>query len=58
MVSGAAQLVMAPVAALLEMRMNPRLLIAIGFVLSTAIFLAFSKILSLTLPSGPLENLF
>ena len=33
MVSGAAQLVMAPVAALLEMRMNPRLLTAIGFVL-------------------------
>ncbi len=33
MVSGAAQLVMAPVAALLETRMNPRLLTAIGFVL-------------------------
>ena len=33
MVSGAAQLAMAPVAALLESRMNPRLLTAIGFVL-------------------------
>ena len=32
-VSGAAQLVMAPVAALLETRMNPRLLTAFGFVL-------------------------
>ena len=40
MVSGAAQLVMAPVAALLEMRMNPRLLTAIGFLLFGAGLLA------------------
>lgn len=32
--------------------------LAIGFVLSTLIFIAFSKILALTLPSGPLERLF
>jgi putative tricarboxylic transport membrane protein len=30
----------------------------IGFVLSTVIYLVFSKILALTLPAGPLEHLF
>jgi putative tricarboxylic transport membrane protein len=30
---------------------------AIGFVLGVAIFLMFSKLLTLTLPSGPLERL-
>ena len=34
------------------------LLIAIGFVLATVVYLVFSKLLSLTLPSGPLEHLF
>jgi putative tricarboxylic transport membrane protein len=32
--------------------------LAIGFVLATVVFLVFSKLLSLTLPSGPLEHLF
>ena len=32
--------------------------LAIGFVLATVVFLLFSKLLSLTLPSGPLEHLF
>ena len=30
----------------------------IGFVLSTAVYLVFSKVLSLSLPAGPLEHLF
>ena len=30
----------------------------IGFVLATVVYLVFSKILSLALPAGPLENLF
>jgi len=30
----------------------------IGFVLSTLVYLAFSKLLSLSLPAGPLEQLF
>ncbi len=32
--------------------------LAIGFVLSTFIYLLFSKLLTLTLPQGPLERLF
>jgi putative tricarboxylic transport membrane protein len=32
--------------------------LAIGFVLATAVYLVFSKILSLALPAGPLEHLF
>ena len=32
--------------------------LAIGFVLSTAAYLMFSKLLSLSLPMGPLERLF
>ncbi len=30
----------------------------IGFVISTVIYLAFSKLLTLSLPAGPLERLF
>ena len=32
--------------------------LAIGFVIATVIFIAFSKLLTLSLPSGPLERLF
>lgn len=32
--------------------------LVIGFVLATVIYLVFSKLLSLALPAGPLENLF
>jgi putative tricarboxylic transport membrane protein len=32
--------------------------LAIGFVLATAIYLAFGKLLTLSLPAGPLERLF
>jgi putative tricarboxylic transport membrane protein len=32
--------------------------LAIGFVIATVIYLAFSKLLTLSLPAGPLERLF
>jgi putative tricarboxylic transport membrane protein len=32
--------------------------LAIGFVIGTVIYLAFSRLLTLTLPAGPLEHLF
>ena len=32
--------------------------LAIGFVLSVVVYLMFSKVLSLSLPAGPIERLF
>ncbi len=32
--------------------------LAIGFALSVAIYLLFAKLLTLTLPTGPIERLF
>jgi putative tricarboxylic transport membrane protein len=32
--------------------------LAIGFVLTTLIYVAFSRLLTLSLPAGPLERLF
>ena len=43
---------------LITARLGERRTLAIGFVLATAVYLVFSKVLALALPAGPLENLF